>query len=111
MFIVYQLTIINQIEPLPAAYSSLNSRRLHHICSRAKRAKNDRNQRMRAMDRDAVAKTKLREERLRKLRRLEETNFNNDAAEEAEVLEGRERSAGGEVQVRDLGDIPPEQFW
>ena len=56
--------------------------------TQSKRAKNDRNQRMRAMDRDAVAKTKLREERLRKLRRLEETNFNNDAAsEEAEVLE------------------------
>ena len=55
--------------------------------TQSKRAKNDRNQRMRAMDRDAVAKTKLREERLRKLRRLEETNFNNDASEEAEVLE------------------------
>ena len=56
--------------------------------TQSKRAKNDRNQRMRAMDRDAVAKTKLREERLRKLRRLEETNFNNNAAsEEAEVLE------------------------
>ena len=56
--------------------------------TQSKRAKNDRNQRMRAMDRDAVAKTKLREERLRKLRRLEETNFNNAAAsEEAEVLE------------------------
>jgi len=55
--------------------------------TQSKRAKNDRNQRMRAMDRDAVAKTKLREERMRKLRRLEETNFNNDASEEAEVLE------------------------
>ena len=25
-------------------------------------------------------------------------------------LEG-EKERGGEVQVRDLGDIPPEQFW
>jgi NAD(P)-dependent dehydrogenase (short-subunit alcohol dehydrogenase family) len=62
----------------------------------SKRAKNDRNQRMRAMDREAVAKTKLREERLRKLRRLEETNFN--AASEAELLEWkRETDAGKRV--------------
>ena len=58
----------------------------------SRRARNDRNQRMRALDREVVAKTKLREERLRKLRRLEETNFN--ASSEAELLEWkRERDA------------------
>jgi len=51
----------------------------------SRRARNDRNQRMRALDREVVAKTKLREERLRKLRRLEETNFN--ASSETELLE------------------------
>ena len=62
-----------------------------------KRAKNDRNQRMRALDREAVAKTKLREERLRKLRQLEETNFNTSS--EAELLDWKKETEGGKRRI------------
>ena len=63
----------------------------------SKRAKNDRNQRMRALDREAVAKTKLREERLRKLRQLEETNFNTSS--EAELLDWKKETEGGKRRI------------
>ena len=63
----------------------------------SKRAKNDRNQRMRALDREAVAKTKLREERLRKLRQLEETNFNTFS--EAELLDWKKETEGGKRRI------------